>query len=149
MKKLSFLLAILTLCCLILPACSAGQTAEDLSQAFVAYLSSQNFEAAHSCLWDKGDSKVSIEDYVSNYQYVINALHVNKIEIADRKVTVEGDAIYLSFALSYVAEKFTLEQDVRTRIIKRGRALLYSIFPGYDSAGICQGQQAFHPHHRG
>lgn len=136
MKKLSFLLAILTLCCLILPACSAGQTAEDLSQAFVAYLSSQNFEAAHSCLWDKGDSKVSIEDYVSNYQYVINALHVNKIEIADRKVTVEGDAIYLSFALSYVAEKFTLEQDVRTRIIKEdGRYYIqYSpdmILPGY------------------
>ncbi len=136
MKRISLVLAILLLLCLMLPSCAPGQTAEDLSAAFVSCLSSMNFQQAHSYLWDKGDSQIALEEYVNNYQYVVSALGVHSIEISDRKITVEGDAIYLTYHIAYLADKLTFGCDVRTRIIKEdGRYFIqYSpemLLPGY------------------
>ena len=138
MKRVSFFLALLLLLCPLLSACAPGQTAEDLSAAFVSALSSMNFEQAHHYLWDKGDSEISQEEYMGNYEYVVSALGVHTIEVTDRKITVEGDAIYLSYHMDYLADKFTLGHDVRTRIINEdGRYFIqYSpemLLPGYAS----------------
>lgn len=136
MKKISFFLAILLLLCLALPACSLGGTAEDVSAAYAAAISALDFEKAHGYLWAKGDSEVSQEDFVRNYEYVVSALGVKSIEVSDRQLQIEGDAIYLTFRLRYVADAFTIEHEVRTRVIKDQGAyhIQYSpelILPGY------------------
>ena len=136
MKKISFFLAILLLLCLALPACSLGGTAEDVSAAYAAAISALDFEKAHGCLWSKGDSEVSQEDFVRNYEYVVSTLGVKSIEVSDRQLQIEGDAIYLTFRISYLADAFTIEHEVRTRIIKDEGTyhIQYSpelILPGY------------------
>ena len=138
MKKILLFLAVLILFCLLVGGCMATQTAEDLASSFASALSSMNFAEAHACLWDQGDSKISQEEYVDNYQYVVSSLGVNQIEIADRSVSLEDNAIYLSLRIRYIADRFTLEHTVRTRILQEDGAyhIQYSpemILPGYSS----------------
>lgn len=88
-----------------------------------------NFAEAHACLWDQGDSKISQEEYVDNYQYVVSSLGVNQIEIADRSVSLEDNAIYLSLRIRYIADRFTLNTPCARAFFRRAAPITFSILP--------------------
>lgn len=83
---------------LLLPGCSAMNTASTVADTFMEHMQNQDFSAAYSCLWKRAGC-VKEETFVSCAQNICDSLGVTSISFPSHELSVEGNQVKFSYTM--------------------------------------------------
>ena len=118
-------------------ACSNQNIESTLADDYLLALCNMKFEDAYSFFW-KYSNPPKKDEFVSDYQAVVDALGITSISVKESKIDFEDQYVTLHYTLSYACERgFTLENKCTARLFSdnRGTFLEYSpslILPDFE-----------------
>lgn len=123
---------------LLLPGCTAMNTASTVADTFMEHMQNQDFSAAYSCLWKRAGC-VKEETFVSCAQNICDSLGVTSISFPSHELSVEGNRVKFSYTIAYAhGEDFTIENSITLYMLQEEGvyAIQYSddmLLEGYTS----------------
>ena len=121
-RKYIFLSALILAMLLCAAGCKSSETdkIQTLETDFAVAVSNMKFDKAYECIAAYGDAPDK-EQFVEDYQYIIDALEISSISISDIHTSVVAGTSYFAYTVTYKSEKIgDITFDCNPRIVLNG-----------------------------